>query len=163
MMGSPTNDDPGSFWAADVDEAAARLADILTAEQADLLVVYDENGVTGHPDHIQVHRVGIRAARLAATPEVVEGTLSRSQAEKLARFAGAGDLADLGTPDDIVTDRIDVRPFLDRKRRAMAAHASQISDTSIFLTMPNDIFSEVWGEECVIRRGPVSAVFAGLR
>lgn len=172
MMGSPGNDEPASFWRADIDEAAARLAAILTDEHADLLVIYDENGITGHPDHIQVYRVGLRAAQMAATPEVVEGTLSRSQAARLVRFAAGADITDMtldvdpgdfGTPDELVTDRIDVRAYLDRKRRAMAAHASQVAETSVFLSMPPETFAAVWGEECVIRRGPASEVFAELR
>jgi LmbE family N-acetylglucosaminyl deacetylase len=172
MMGSPDNGEPGSFWCADLDEAAARLAAILNDEHADLLLIYDENGVTGHPDHIQAHRVGVRAAQVAATAEVVEGTLSRSQAARLVRFARGADITDMtldvdpgdfGTPDDVVTDRIDVRAYLDRKRRAMAAHASQISETSVFLSMPPDTFAAVWGEECLIRRGPASEVLAELR
>ena len=57
-----------SFWRADVEEAARRLADILEEEQADVLTIYDEWGVYGHPDHVQVHRVGARAAELAGTP-----------------------------------------------------------------------------------------------
>src|SRR5436190_8729197 len=39
MMGTPENDKPGSFWSADVEEAAAKLAMILTEEQADVLTV----------------------------------------------------------------------------------------------------------------------------
>ena len=35
-----------------------------------MLTVYDDNGGYGHPDHIQVHRVGVRAAELAGTPAV---------------------------------------------------------------------------------------------
>jgi LmbE family N-acetylglucosaminyl deacetylase len=62
MMGTPENDLPGSFWTADVDEAAERLAAILREEGADVLTCYDEIGGYGHPDHIQVHRVGLRAA-----------------------------------------------------------------------------------------------------
>ena len=62
MAGEPTNDDPACFWQADVDEAAARLARILDQEQAEVFATYDENGGYGHPDHIQVHRVGLRAA-----------------------------------------------------------------------------------------------------
>src|SRR5262245_37776892 len=62
MMGTPENDVAGSFWQADVEEAAARLAAILVEENADVLTVYDDNGGYGHPDHIQVHRVGMRAA-----------------------------------------------------------------------------------------------------
>ena len=37
-----------------------------------MLTVYDENGNYGHPDHIQVHRVGVRAGELAGTPRVYE-------------------------------------------------------------------------------------------
>src|SRR5437879_11244392 len=44
MMGTETNDAPGSFWTAPVDEAAEKLAAILREENADVLTVYDENG-----------------------------------------------------------------------------------------------------------------------
>ena len=56
---------PACFWQADVDEAAERLAAILREEDADVLTIYDDHGGYGHPDHIQVHRVGSRAAELA--------------------------------------------------------------------------------------------------
>ena len=69
---TPENDATGSFWGADVEEAARRLATILTDEQADVLTIYDDHGTYGHPDHIQVHRVGVRAAELAGTPRVYE-------------------------------------------------------------------------------------------
>src|SRR5262245_49934438 len=68
MMGEPTNDVEGTFWTADVDEAAGRLAAILEDEHADVLTVYDEIGGYGHPDHIQVHRVGHRAGEQAGVP-----------------------------------------------------------------------------------------------
>src|SRR5215217_516931 len=47
MIGTPENDLPESFWQADVEDAAARLAAILTEEHADILTVYDENGGYG--------------------------------------------------------------------------------------------------------------------
>ena len=37
---------------------ADRLANILRGEQADVLTTYDAAGGYGHPDHVQVHRVG---------------------------------------------------------------------------------------------------------
>ena len=37
MMGEPTNDNPASFWQADLHEAADKLAQILREENADLL------------------------------------------------------------------------------------------------------------------------------
>ena len=64
MAGEPTNDDPGSFWQADV-ERGRRTArrDPAARSDADVLIVYDDHGVYGHPDHIQVHRVGVRGHR----------------------------------------------------------------------------------------------------
>src|SRR3954454_12826507 len=74
MMGETTNDDPASFWQADVEEAASRLAAILRDENAAVLTIYDENGNYGHPDHIQVYRVGLRASELAGTRRVYMAT-----------------------------------------------------------------------------------------
>ncbi len=83
MAGEPTNDDPESFWRADLDEAAGRLARLLTEEHADVLTIYDDHGNYGHPDHIQVHRVGVRAAELAGTPRVYEATANRDHLRRL--------------------------------------------------------------------------------
>lgn len=166
MMGTPENAAPGSFWQADVEEAAGRLASILTAVRADALTVYDANGVYGHPDHIQVHRVGVRAAELASTPAVFEATMNRDAATELmalaaeemdtvdAEEAAAGlDLETFGTPAHLITTAVDVTPFLDQKRKAMAAHASQISETSFFLKMDAQMFRVAWGTESFVRRG----------
>ncbi len=73
MMGEPTNDDPDCFWQADVDEAAERLAAILREVGCDVLTHYDDHGNYGHPDHIQVHRVGRRAARAGGDADGVPG------------------------------------------------------------------------------------------
>src|SRR4051812_6354414 len=51
MAGEATNDAAHAFAAADVEEAAGRLAELLREEQADVLTVYDERGGYGHPDH----------------------------------------------------------------------------------------------------------------
>lgn len=68
MMGLATNDRPGSFWRADVDEAALHLVPVIREVRPGVLVTYDPDGGYGHPDHIQAHRVAMRAARLAADP-----------------------------------------------------------------------------------------------
>ena len=162
MMGTPQNDLPGSFWQADVEQAAARLAAILTEERADVLTIYDENGQYGHPDHIQVYRVGSRAAELAATPRVYMSTINRDQLkrsfEQLAASGAAipgdldpNDLDGLGVAEERITTSVDVRPWIDRKRAAMAAHASQISETSFFLAMDPTMFLEGFGYEWFIR------------
>src|SRR5664279_1545825 len=61
MMGWPSNAAPGSFWTTPVDDAAARLGELIQRYQPDVVVTYDENGFYGHPDHIQAHRVTMAA------------------------------------------------------------------------------------------------------
>ena len=163
MIGTPENEAAECFWQADIDEAAKRLADILMEEDADVLTVYDENGNYGHPDHIQVHRVGIRAAEMAGTKKVYENTVDRDYVQDLMKRAKefGVDIPDvpvdepleLGVSGDLVTTVVDVREFIDVKRKAMQAHASQIAETSFFLAMPPIAFDAMWGQEWYILRG----------
>lgn len=177
MMGTPENDDPASFWQADLDDAAQRLANVLDEESADVLTVYDENGIYGHPDHIKVFQVGVRAAEIAHTPKVYEATVNRTA---WMRRAQAGDVATrtietvdgvdklievpagneprtiefpLGVDEEQITTAIDVRDFVEKKKEAMRAHASQITEESFFLKMPDDVFAEAFGTEWFILRG----------
>ena len=161
MAGEPTNDAPAAFAAADVEDAAGHLATILREEHADVLTVYDERGGYGHPDHMQVHVVGRRAAALAGTPRVYAATTSKehflSLRERLAGQVPADreqpdpDELDLGVPEARITTTVDVTGALDRKQAAMAAHPSQIADDSFFLALPPDAFELVFGTEWFIR------------
>ena len=81
---------PVRFVDADVDEAAARWPPSWREERADVLTSYDPNGGYGHPDHVQVHRVGARApaAELAGTPRAVLEAHHRPRADAHRRRAG---------------------------------------------------------------------------
>ncbi len=176
MAGSESNDAPGSFWSADPDEAADRLAAILDEERPDVLTVYDEHGGYGHPDHIQVHRVGHLAARRSGVPRVLEVTMNRDHIRSLIEvraaeaaaevgsevpIEGAGPELDaievdldgddpFGSPEAIITHAVDVTPWLDLKRAAMRAHASQIPEDSWFLQLSDDEFAAAFGTEWFI-------------
>lgn len=162
MMGTPENDAPGSFWTAPIEAAAEQLAAILREENADVLTVYDDNGQYGHPDHIQVHRVGMRAAELAGTPRVYQATMNREHMRRgMEAFAEQNadvelpeiDESQFGKPESEITAAVDVTPYLEHKRRAMRAHASQIDEQSFFLTMPEESFAYSFGTEWFIRAG----------
>ncbi|HET9728272.1 MAG TPA: GlcNAc-PI de-N-acetylase, partial [Acidimicrobiia bacterium] len=157
-------DAPHAFAAADVEEAAARLARLLRAERATVLTIYDDHGGYGHPDHIQVHRVGLRAAEIAGTPHVFESTMNRDYIKMLMTERApelsdtvdpppVEDFDDFGSPESIITTTVDVRDFVEQKRAAMAAHASQIPKDSFFLSLPPEAFREAFGYEWFIRRG----------
>lgn len=165
MAGAPENDAPDSFWQADVDEAARRLARILGDEGADVLTIYDSHGGYGHPDHVAVHRVGTRAAELAGTPRVYWATMNRDRIREMveaAERAGApldaerterADSDTFGLPDADITHAVDVREVLDLKRAAMAAHASQIAPDSFFLNLGDEEFAAAFGTEWFVRPG----------
>lgn len=170
MTGWDQNEHPGSFVQADVDEAARRLADILDEEGADVLVGYDWHGNYGHPDHVRVHPVTYRAAELARRrPRVLEQTMNRDDMQRMAARAtalgvdlGPGEMLGddglpVGLPESELGWRVDVRSVLDRKRAALAAHASQ-SDTQWMLSVPEEVFAawlgyEHFREDC--RPGPM--------
>lgn len=158
MMGTASNSAEGCFWRADVDEAAARLATILMEEAADVLTVYDDHGGYGHPDHIQVHRVGVRAAEMAGVARVYEATIDRDHVRRLMALAEPQaaadvDVMDLGVPSEGLTTVVDVNAWVGAKKASMRAHASQISEQSFFLALPDDAFREAFGTEWFIRRG----------
>ena len=166
MMGEPSNDDPTCFWQAPVEAAAQRLAALLREEQADVLTVYDDNGGYGHPDHIQVHRVGMRAAELAGTGRVYQLTSNREYFERgWEQFRASAEAAgielpeadaqdvEMGKPEAEITARFDVVDHLKAKRASMRAHASQIAEHSLFLAMPDEAFAYGFGVEWAIRDG----------
>jgi LmbE family N-acetylglucosaminyl deacetylase len=175
MMGDPTNDVRGSFWQADVEHAARRLACILDEEQADVVTHYDEIGGYGHPDHIKVHQVGGRAAELAGTPRRYMATLNRDHILELMRARlEAGELPEgvevpeldeenFGQPASRITHAIDVTAYVEAKRKAMEAHASQIAEDHFFMALPTDAFAVAFGTEWFIEEGSTGggAPFAG--
>ncbi len=85
MAGEPTNDAPTRSPPPTWRRPPSHLAAILREEHADVLTVYDERGGYGHPDHIQVHVVGRRAAALAGTPRVYAATMSKEHFLSLRR------------------------------------------------------------------------------
>lgn len=167
MMGEPTNDNPNSFWQADVQEAAEKLANILREVDADVLTIYDDHGGYGHPDHIQVNRVGRRAAELAELDHVYEATMNRDHIRRLIaqRREDVADLMDeddqrdvaanddFGSPEEMITHAVDVRDVVDRKRDSMIAHRSQIGPDTFFLKLPDEAFREAFGTEWYIEVG----------
>jgi N-acetyl-1-D-myo-inositol-2-amino-2-deoxy-alpha-D-glucopyranoside deacetylase len=167
MMGLATNDAPGCFWQADLDEAAAELLTVIREVRPQVVVSYDENGFYGHPDHIQAHRVTRRAFELAdgqvskfyatAVPKsVLAATIDLARAEESASGAAGGvdfrqvesvDELPFGTADADVTTEIDATAFLAAKLAAMRAHATQIAVDSPFFALSNNIGQRAFGRE----------------
>ncbi len=170
MMGTAPNDRPDCFWQADVDDAAALLVSIIREVQPQVLVTYNEFGGYGHPDHIQAHRVAMRAAELAADPQFGTGTphevakiywntLPRSVIQSgLDALREAGDSTGFITvesaddlpfvaEDDTVTTVVNAEEYAGRKAAAMRAHATQITVDGPFFALSNLLGQQVMGVE----------------
>ncbi|MEW2390206.1 N-acetyl-1-D-myo-inositol-2-amino-2-deoxy-alpha-D-glucopyranoside deacetylase [Streptomyces venezuelae] len=184
MMGVEQNARPGAFWSADLDEAAAHLVEVIREVRPQVLVTYDPDGGYGHPDHIQAHRVAMRAADLAADPAFRAGLGAPHTIDKIywnraprsvveERFAWmASDalpnspfdtpavVADVPgvTDDERITTEIDGRPHRTAKAAAMAAHVTQITVSGPLFILSNELAQPIFDVEYYeLVRGVASA------
>ena len=177
MMGWETNDAPDAFWHVPVETAAGRLAGLMERYRPQVVVTYDSYGFYGHPDHIQAHRITVAALDRTGLPaKLYCPTIRRSRLAAFGEHAGdAGvelpdvDQSQFGSPDEDIAATVDCRSWVDAKRAALAAHASQ-SDNIFFLRLSDAVFTEMFGTEEFIRLRdptgtptPESDLFAGLR
>jgi N-acetylglucosamine malate deacetylase 2 len=115
----------GNLAASPPAELAGHVARLAADSGAEGLLVFDDTGVTGHPDHRAATAAAVRGAAAAglpvlawALPEAIAGQL---RAETGAPFAGQP------------SGRLDLCVRVDRarQRRAALRHASQVSPTAV--------------------------------
>ncbi len=175
MTGWGQNEHEASFMRAQVEDAAMILAEVLRDEKADVVIGYDWHGGYGHPDHIKAHQVTKRAAELAQTPRYLESSMNRDALRRLYEAAAAAGQADqawdadapmddgnpLGTPEAELHWGVDVTPWLEVKRAALACHASQASDVGEMLAMPPEAFTAIFGAEHYLEPGRPEGMVSG--
>lgn len=171
MMGLEQNRREGAFWNTEVDDAAPYLVEVIRSVRPQVLVTYDPNGGYGHPDHIQAHRVAMRAADLAGErafrrdlgdphtiAKIYWNRVPRSVAEEgfaRLREAGGADFPGIAVIDDIpgvvddseITAEIDGTAYAERKAAAMRAHATQIAVDGPFFALSNDLGQPIFATE----------------
>lgn len=173
MRGVAQNDRPDCFWQAPLDEAADHLVAVVREVCPQVLVTYDPNGGYDHPDHVQAHRVAMRAAELAAReghrPDLGEphtigrvywNCVPRSVVEagfaRLRELGGERPFPGIATPDDVpgVVDDAEVAVSIEggeryaaAKNAAMRAHITQIAVDGPFFALSNDLGQPLLGTE----------------
>jgi LmbE family N-acetylglucosaminyl deacetylase len=155
----PDPADRPRFVRAETEDAASRLAKILRAENADILLIHDANGGYGHRDHVKAHEVGMRAAALAGVPRVLAATMPRDLVSRVARLAGLfgydpKKLSAMYSPRSAITHSLDVRRFARQKQAALAAHLGQLSGKGrnsklfkVLVDLPEPVFALLFGRE----------------
>jgi N-acetyl-1-D-myo-inositol-2-amino-2-deoxy-alpha-D-glucopyranoside deacetylase len=172
MMGTEPNNRADVFWQADLEEASDYLVKVIDEVKPHILITYDEIGGYGHPDHIQAHRVAMRASEKSKwqIQKIYWNTMPKSVlAESMAKmkelgsdFFGADNVDDLpfAKEDSFVTTLIDGNSYVDAKMAAMKAHHTQISLDGPFFALSNNLGLQVWGHEYyILVKGEKSAPF----
>lgn len=156
MMGTDDNANPASFWQADYMEAVGRLVTLIRSRTPEVMTAYDVFGGYGHPDHIQVHRIGTAAYFSAADigrfpvedfgephqpARLYWAGFSRQRAKARLEAMGVEDFdePDWGVLDEHITTRRDIRPWVDRKFEALFRHDTQFpADSWLRLSAESD-------------------------
>lgn len=156
-----------AFASCDVEVASNKLADYISKNNVDVLICDDEYGIYGHPDHVQANKVGIRASEKTDLSELYFTTVDREYlhfvethlVEEASLSTSTLDLAKstIGMSSVEITHTIDINSVLNVKRKAMAAHASQINDTSSALTLNDEQFKAVYGYEWFFSESQMSS------
>ncbi|MBA3030351.1 MAG: hypothetical protein FP816_16285 [Desulfobacteraceae bacterium] len=190
MVGTPANENPASFNRADLEEATAKLVDIIREIRPHVLVTYNERGGYGHPDHVMTHRVTVLAFDKSGDPgykgfdngnawQPSKLYYTATPLERIKkRFQMAIDRGEkprmnpefLGTPEHLITTVIDVSQFIPTKFEALACHTSQMGPNSFFRQLPPDQIADYFGHEyyvcakgCLGPEGKETDLFEGIR
>ncbi|MGE0881076.1 MAG: PIG-L family deacetylase [Acidimicrobiia bacterium] len=166
-----------------LEESVGRLVSLFEQYRPDVVVTYDDFGGYNHPDHVQAHRITVAAAERTGIPRKLYFTARKRSDWRLLRDTLRQQGLVMPEPpvmsDEMrermesiearITTTVDTRLVIERKRAALAAHASQL-DESWFLKCPPELFDTIFGKETFIRADdktgtplPETDLFAGLR
>jgi LmbE family N-acetylglucosaminyl deacetylase len=164
---SPSTD---AFTTIAVERAADRLAAVLAHHGVTDVICDPAGGIYPHPDHRHAHDVTVLAAAAAGIANVHAVTVDREHLHFVETHlvANAHDALAESAPGAPVgfgasTVEIDLVVTLDdvtisAKRRAMAAHASQMPADSAVMTLGDTSFASVYGMEWFCRiSGPAGS------
>jgi len=163
-----------AFANVPVDTAGARLVALMEQYRPQVVVTYDADGGYGHPDHIQAHRITVAAVDACGIPDkLYYAAFPRSAFARFAeRLREAGidpeevgvtppddrdEAPPFGVPDEVIDAVVDVSDYVEAKRDALMAHASQ-TDNSFFNRMPIEGFRLAFANESFIRARAQGAV-----
>jgi len=173
MKDGEANNHPDCFWAAPIEESAARFASMLRQHRPHVVISYgDPMGGYDHPDHVRVWEITDPAIDLAANPDAdLPGEpwqvlkLYNSMWSRVRMVGMHEKFLELGMEspfedwwfdrpdfDHMITTRVEVKDWYQRRADALMAHATQVDPTSPFwFGLPTDVMAELNSEECFQR------------
>lgn len=173
MAGTPENEHADALLNAPPDRVVARLVGVIRDVRPDVLVTFEPGGIYGHPDHVTISERATAAVEAAAdparwpeaggphrVPRLYYVALPKSVLREFRSAAEAAGvqwaLADAMQIDQAVDDAdidaaLDVTPWMERKKAAVAAHATQLGTMQ---KMPEGFTERMFAREWfVLARG----------
>ncbi len=176
-------DRPDAFCNVPEAQVAARIGTLIERYRPQVVITYDDKGAYQHPDHVHASKAAAAAVAASGIPAKLYLTaMRRSDWQKV--WEALRDLGEdvpdfrnvspevqrqLDEAEQRITTTVDINSVLARKRDALLAHASQISE-SWFSKIPPQIAEQAFGRESFIRASdttgapvPEDDLFSGLR
>lgn len=154
MAGTRSAEHPRAFLRAQRggpshDRAVVALAEVIDRVRPHVVLTYDADGGYGHPDHIAAHQVVLGALPVAGWRVPRALAVVRPESVTRAAFARVevppgyaaaptdepGFLAGFLAPDEVVAVAVPTAPVVAARRRAFAAHATQVE------LLPGDLWA----------------------
>jgi N-acetyl-1-D-myo-inositol-2-amino-2-deoxy-alpha-D-glucopyranoside deacetylase len=172
MAGSPFAEHPRAFVREPVETAAARLVSHIRSVRPQVIVTFGPEGLYGHPDHLHMHHVALRAIQIAADPSYTGRTTSEPRQAPALYYAAfpREDMltlldrpnsplrslpedarANLGTPRSQITHRINIEPWQASKRAAIASHRTQTAEGGPLAGIPPEVIESQLSAEYYVR------------
>jgi LmbE family N-acetylglucosaminyl deacetylase len=176
-------DRPDAFCNIPQAKVAERITGLIERYRPQVLITYDDQGPYQHPDHLHASLCAQAAFADSGIPaklylSALRGSdfrkvwdALRELGEEVPDFRSMDPEAlRRGEESELrITTTVDIRPVLGRKRDALFAHHSQISE-SWFSKLPPEVAEVTFGRESFIRASdttgaplPEHDLFAGLR
>ena len=162
----------GCFALQPVEQAAARLVEIIRRFRPHVMTTYDENGGYPHPDHVMTHTVSVAAFDAAGDPErypeagepwqplklYYQLTFTRAKVVALHEATVAHGLdspygewlehwSDEHDLSARVTTRVPCGDWFERRDAALIAHATQVDPHGRWFVTPLEVQRAAWPTE----------------
>jgi N-acetyl-1-D-myo-inositol-2-amino-2-deoxy-alpha-D-glucopyranoside deacetylase len=172
MAGSPSAEHQQAFIRVPVESAATDLAWHIRSVRPHVILTFGPEGLYGHPDHVHMHHVALRAIQLAADPSHTGRATSEPwqtpalyfaafpREDMLAMFDRPNSplrslpedaRANLGTPRSQITHRINIEPWQVGKRAAIASHRTQTAEGGPLAGIPPEVIEWQLSTEYFVR------------
>ena len=172
MEGSSAAEHSRAFVRSTVEAVAAKLVTHIRAIRPQVIVTYGTDGIYGHPDHVHLHYVTLRAVEAAndpkhkgraasepwQTPVLYFATVPREdmlalldRPESPLQSLSPSARENLGTPRADISHVIDIAPWAERKRAAIASHRTQTGEGGPLANVPPEILDRQLAREYFVR------------